>query len=512
MSRVPRPNAVALALLLAAAACGDDDSDPPGGGAPDAAPGEEADAAPPAATCDEETLATTLAGLPDVVSATETACGDYVVQPARCFAIEIEQPVDHAAAAGPSFEQHLFLVHRGCDRPTLVADWGYSNDVFFDIELSMSYQTNNLWIEHRFQGQSAPDTADWDWSALTIENGAADMHRVIAAFRQLYEGRWVSTGASKGGITAIYHTYLYPDDLDGSVPYVAPASRARVDPAYQEFLDDSLPACGDRVRDAQVAALTTRREMMLERLTEFSGPGGEEELLENLTANLDWSFWQAWGETYCSQVPRAAATDARFWRFYLDFSYVGWIDAPGAPDGTMQLGALYYEWLTEQGFALQVNDRVEPLLEKPSATATMQENFADMFPGVVLPAYDGTVTAAVREWVRDEAEDMLLIYGQYDPWSGGAMAAPAHESSARYFVPGATHAAQIGALPDEERAAAMAIATRLFGTEPIEGLRAAAVRAGADHMRRLQRQFLRDLATPLRLRLRAAAGDGSAGR
>ncbi len=250
--------------------------------------------------------------------------------------------------------------------------------------------------------------------------------------------------------------------------------------------------------------------MMLERLTEFSGPGGEEALLENLTANLDWSFWQAWGETYCSQVPRASATNARFWKFYLDFSYLSFLQTPGAPDETMKLGALYYEWLTEQGFALQINSRVEPLLELPSSTATMEEQFGDMFPEVVLPAYDGSVTAAVRDWVQGEAEDMLLVYGQYDPWSGGAMAEPAQESSGRYFVPGATHGAQIGALPEEERAAAMAIATRLFGTEPVEGLRAAAVRAGVEHQRRLERQMLRTLAG--RLRFTAPAGGGGARR
>ncbi len=502
MSLARRSMCLPLAVL-AAAACGDDEREPPA--SPDAAAAAEPDAAPAALTCDEETLAGSLAGLPQVAAVSETDCGDYVVQPARCFAIEMDQPIDHAAAAGASFRQHLFLVHRGCDRPTLVADWGYSNEYFYDIELSLLYQTNDLWIEHRYQGLSAPDTADWDWSALTIENGAGDMHQVIAAFRQLYQGRWVSTGASKGGITATYHAYFFPDDLDGSIPYVAPASRARIDPAYQDFLAESLPAaCGDRVRDAQVAALTSRREMMLGRLTEYTGPGGEEEGLELLTAHLDWGFWQAWGQTFCNQVPRASATDGRFWRFYLDFSYLAYA-APGAPDETTRLGALYYEWLGEQGFALQVNPRVAPLLEQPSATATMEDDFRAMFPGVVLPPYDGSVTAAVRDWVRDQADDMLFIYGQYDPWSGGAMDAPSRDSSARFFVPGATHGATIGALPEAERAAALAIATRLFGTEPVEAQRAAAARAGADHQRLLDRQQLLELATPLRLRLGRAA-------
>jgi len=494
-----RHRAIALSSVLLLAACGDDNHAPPASGAPDAA---EPDAAPVTISCDEGTLEATLGELPGVSSATETACGDYVVQPARCFAIAIDQPVDHAEPDGARFPQQLFLVHRGCDRPTLVADWGYSNDAFFDIELSLLYGTNDLWIEHRFQGASLPAATDWDWSALTIENGARDMHQVIESFRTLYQGRWVSTGASKGGITATYHSYFFPDDLDGAIPYVAPASRARVDPAYQDFLDDSLPAaCADRVRDVQVAALTTRRAMMLDRLTPFTGPGGEAEALEMLTNGLDWGFWQAWGASYCSQVPRASATDGRFWKFYLDFSYLAFA-APATGDEQKSLGALYYEWLTEQGFALQVNSRVAPLLEEPAARKTMEDDFREMFATVELPAYDGSVTAAVRDWMRDEAEDVLLIYGQYDPWSGGAMDAPAQPSSARFTVPAATHGgAQIGSLGEEDQAAALAIATRFFGSEPDLGQRQAAALAGALHQRLLERQQLRVLATPLRMRL-----------
>jgi hypothetical protein len=492
----------ALLVVFLAAACGDNLDGLPA--TPDARPVVEVDAAP-ALTCDDSTLADTLDALPGVSASRETVCGDYVVQPARCFAIKVDQPVDHAQTDGPSFPQYLFLVHRGCDRPTLVADWGYSNEFFYDTELSLYYATNNLWIEHRFQGKSIPASADWSWSALTIENGAADMHQVIETFRPLYSGRWVSTGASKGGITATYHKYFFPADVDGAIPYVAPASRARVDRAYQSFLNQKLPAaCSDRVRDVQVAALTTRRDMMIDRLTPYTGAGGEEEALELLTQNLDWGFWQAWGASYCSQVPRATATDARFWKFYLDFSYLAYAQ-PGPAEEQRSFGALYYEWLTEQGFALQVNDRVAPLLEQPEARKSMEDYFREMFPEVALPDYDGSVTAAVRAWVRDEAEDLLLVYGQYDPWSGGAMAAPAQASSGRFFVPEATHAAQIAALGAENQAAALAIATRFFGTEPDLDQAVAAARAGAVHQRLLDEQQLLEMATPLRLRLGRAA-------
>lgn len=45
------------------------------------------------------------------------------------------------------------------------------------------------------------------------------------------------------------------------------------------------------MRDAQVAALTTRRSMMLGQLSAVA-PGQEALYLELIVSNFDWSFWQ----------------------------------------------------------------------------------------------------------------------------------------------------------------------------------------------------------------------------
>jgi len=460
----------ALAFLLAA--CGDNRTEP--------TPAEQPDAAMPvAATCDEANLVATLRALPHVTNVLEEDCGQYVEGDVRCFGIAFEQPVQHATP-GARFEQRLFLMHRGCDRPTLVADWGYSNDSFFDDELAVLYRANALWVEHRFQGTSLPAEADWDWTALTIKNGAADMHEIVSAFRTHYGEHFVSTGASKGGITATYHHYLYPDDLDGAIPYVAPASRSPIDSAYQTYLSTNYPPCAQQLRDAQVAALGTRRAMMIQRLATIA-PDYENLMLEAMTASFDWSFWQYYGVGYCSYVPTASSTDDTFFNFFYQFSGFGEVAAPvGGNNDELSWGALYYEWLTEQGFALQIGDHVRPLVTEPYTLATMEDNFHEMFPDVTLPAYDGAITHAVRTWARESAEDLLLVYGQYDPWSGGAMDAPERPTSARFFVPNATHGAQLLKLGATERAAALAHATRLFGVDPVLPMQHVARAAGAN--------------------------------
>jgi hypothetical protein len=232
---------------------------------------------------------------------------------------------------------------------------------------------------------------------------------------------------------------------------------------------------------------------MLQRLTAVQ-PGFEALMLEAMTASFDWSFWQYYGVGYCNQVPTSATTDAAFFDFFYQFSGFGQGAAPASNDEEKSYGALYYEWLTEQGFALQLGAHVRPLVQEPSTLATMEDNFHEMFPDVTLPAYDGAITHAVRTWARERANDLLLIYGQYDPWTGGAMDAPERPSSARFFVPGATHGAQLLKLGAPDRAAALAIATRMFGVEPLMTPMAAVAGAQRDSilagkMRHVTTQF-----------------------
>jgi hypothetical protein len=431
------------------------------------------------AVCNEGELDSLIAKLPNVVSATKAECGDFVEGAARCYEVMIKQPVDHAKPDGASFKQQLFVTHRGCDRPTVIADWGYSWEYFFDDELSVLFQANAIWVEHRFQGQSVPIGVDWDWTQLTIENGAGDMHRVIDSFKHLWGANWVSTGASKGGITATYHSYFFPDDLDGVIPYVAPASKSRVDASYQVYLDSRLTStCAQRVRDVQVAALTTRRTAMITKITEaIGGPEYAEDYLDLLDASFDWGFWQYWGEAYCSRVPTAAATDDAFWNFFAEMS--GFFGSKPATNEELSDGALSYEWLTEQGFALQVGAHVTPLLTSELATMTMEDRFLLQFPDVPLPVYDGSVTRAARHWAQLYAENMLLIYGQFDPWSGGALEVPQRPTSARFYVPGATHGgAHIGGLVASERTVALEHAARMFGVAPVLPIMREAMEAG----------------------------------
>ena len=90
---------------------------------------------------------------------------------------------------------------------------------------------------------------------LNIWQAATDHHRIVEALKPLYAGKWISTGASKGGMTSIYHRRFYPGDVDGTVAYVAPNDVVNgEDSAYDRFFRRSAPPAVPRGADSACSA------------------------------------------------------------------------------------------------------------------------------------------------------------------------------------------------------------------------------------------------------------------
>ena len=77
-----------------------------------------------------------------------------------------------------------------------------------------------IFVEYRYFLESTPEPKDWQY--LTAENSADDLHAITTAFKNIYSGKWIATGISKGGQTTLLYRTFYPDDVDISIPYVAP--------------------------------------------------------------------------------------------------------------------------------------------------------------------------------------------------------------------------------------------------------------------------------------------------
>ena len=130
-----------------------------------------------------------------------------------------------------TFTQRVEIGFRGYDNINVMYVSGYElNEKKFEInddhEISKMYNGNYIAVEYRFFSKSKPEglstnsTALWEY--LTDENASNDFHNIIEQLKEILPGRWVFTGASKGGQATNVFAYYFPDDVDAYVSYVAP--------------------------------------------------------------------------------------------------------------------------------------------------------------------------------------------------------------------------------------------------------------------------------------------------
>ena len=434
-----------ILCAIAAAACGDD-APPATPDAPDV----------PDGPIDEQ-----LAALPGIVSVTElpTEHAGY-----RRFDLRITQPVEHDAPDGATFTQQLTLLHRDAAAPMVLLSTGYWNYYGDNLgELARLLHGNQLVVEHRYFGDSRPEGTDW--TALTIENAAGDHHRIVQALEPIYGAAWVSTGASKGGMTSIYHRRFYPDDVDATVPYVAPISFGAPDYRYDAFVDAvGTASCRQALQDLQVELLSNRRAMLEQRAADQAAADGIAytrvalaPAVEGAVSGIYWAFWQYYGVSWCDSVPAPTASDDTLWTF---LEYVSAVSG-SADDGLAQFDAYYFQAEHELGYPGTMDEWLDGLLQYGA------EDFAGAYPpGVTIPPYRAEAMQDIDAWVQAEGERLLFVYGEYDPWTGGMFALGAAADSLRLVVPQATHGADLVALDTADRDAALARLAAWTGVEP----------------------------------------------
>ena len=126
------------------------------------------------------------------------------------------QPLDHRHPEKGSFRQRIIVSHVGYDRPTVLVTEGYGATYALNPqyreELSKLLNANMIFVEYRYFLESTPDPKDWQY--LTAENSADDLHAITTTFKNIYSGKWIATGISKGGQTTLLYRTFYPDDVD----------------------------------------------------------------------------------------------------------------------------------------------------------------------------------------------------------------------------------------------------------------------------------------------------------
>lgn len=369
-------------------------------------------------------------------------------RPYAFYVLRFTQPVDHGNPGGATFQQRVSLLHRDLDAPMIALTTGYW-DYYVDnpYELTALLAANQISIEHRYFGESRPDPADW--THLTIRQMADDQHRIISALRTVYPGAFLSTGGSKGGMTATYHRRFHPQDVDGTVPYVAPLSLAAPDPRYNTFLDTiGPPACRAALRAAATEMLENRRAALLARAQAQATEGGHAytriaigPALEGSVASLEWAFWQYFGVNLCAAVPAPSATDDQLWSFLDQISPV--TDNDDETIGRFE--AYYHQAYAQLGYPDAGAAYLDPFLLYTDA------DYERALP-TAIPAYDGGAAMQdIDAFVKGEGDRLLFVYGEWDPWTGGKYELGGAADSLLLVQPQGTHGARLGRLQPGDR-------------------------------------------------------------
>jgi hypothetical protein len=280
----------------------------------------------------------------------------------------------------------------------------------------------------------------------------------------------VGTGVSKGGMTAIFHHRFFPEDLDAIVPYVAPISFGVSDARYYDWLAQIGPAdgaCRERVKDMALEAIERRAEVAayyIENDPEASAfrPEVVEAIVTFPTYSWHWGFWQSLGSVEaCGWLPaRGDPIEmlAPWFPFYADYAFGFEFDYEVGPYG--------YQVANELGSqAIDSSHIAQAIAEVDySVLPQVPQNPPPWGPE---PMFNPFAMQEVDEFLKNEAQHVLGIYGAWDPWSGGIITVDEANDSRVIVVPQIGHAARLELLPLEIQDEALTLLNTWIGRSTI---------------------------------------------
>ncbi|MGW6841051.1 aminopeptidase [Streptomyces sp. NPDC054958] len=423
---------------------------------------QAATAAQPAAATD---IKDQILGIPGMSLIEEKPYPGY-----RFFVLNYEQPVDHRQPWKGTFKQRLTLLHKDVSRPSVFFTSGYNVSTSpRRSEPTTIVDGNQVSLEYRFFTPSRPDPANW--SNLDIWQAASDQHRLFTALKKIYKKNWLATGASKGGMTATYYERFYPRDMDGVVAYVAPNDVVNnEDSAYDRFFAKvGTKECRDKLNAVQREALVRREPLeakyavaAAENGWTFTTVGDLDKAYEAVVLDYVWAFWQYSLLADCASIPAAAtASDQAIWD---SIDAISGFSAY-ADQGLETYTPYYYQAGTQLG---------SPDIKLPHLKGLSRYGYQpprNFVPRDIPMTFQPGVMADVDKWVRDNAHQMLFVYGQNDPWGAEPFRLGyGVRDSYVMIAPGANHGANVAKLMDGEKALATAKILQWAGVAPAAAL------------------------------------------
>lgn len=389
-----------------------------------------------------------LAALPGVTSVETFKSNRFK----EAYIITFTQYIDHNDTTIGKFSQRALVCHVHKDSATVLVTEGYGLDYYltkpdYREELSDIFNTNCVIVEHRYFGESKPETLKRNkyWDYLTTFNAATDHHRFSETFHKLYHGKFIATGVSKGGICANIFRAYYPKDVDITVPYVAPLCDGPEDPRMAKAIMSYGSPDEQKIIQQFIEFLFNHREQFLPMLENYCKENkikpriSFEELFDFAVMDMHVAIL-ARGEVKKIPDYNNCPPDTTF----------AFLAKYGSPEGfTPEYDNMpyYVQACKELGHYALMPDNY--LGQK------FLENTHGYLMKTALPLdykfkYDPTMRKMVLDFLNKDAEKMLFIYGEYDPWTSVGIKEHVKNENVHIFInPGNCHRSKIRNSPQK---------------------------------------------------------------
>lgn len=369
------------------------------------------------------------------------------------YVLKMEQQVDWKTSAKGTFGERIFVGLKGLDEPTVIVTEGYSASYGlnpgYEEELSRLFDANVVLCEYRYFSQSVPVPTNWDY--MTVDNSLADYHHVRQVFGQLFKGKWISTGISKGGQTTMFYRATYPDDVDVSVSYVAPLNRAVEDGRHEKFLAKKVGTKEERKVICQAMQELMRRKPELMKLfhayceeNDYQFLMSEEDVYDYCVLEFPFALWQ-WG-TPVSSIPELTSDeDDEVW-----FDCLMKVSSPdyfAYPSQYMPFDVQAAKELGYYGYSLKP-------IKKWTSLKSTKGYLKKMWLPDSLRKYDFDPALYKRtvKYLKKEDPKHIFIYGEIDPWSSSGVCTwlncKKKKNMRVYVQPRGSHKARINNMPE----------------------------------------------------------------
>ncbi len=374
------------------------------------------------------------------------------------YVLYIEQPISHKDPSLGTFRQRVFVMHVGLDRPTVIVTEGYGASYAanpkYREELSKLFNTNVIFVEHRYFLESTPKPLDWKY--LTAENSAYDLHNVTMIFKEIYKKKWIATGISKGGQTALIYRAFFPADVEITVPYVAPLCKSAEDGRHEPFIANFAGTQEQRVKilDFQKEILKRRASLQpkfdslcVAKGYQFNLP--YEEIYDYTVLEFSFSFWQ-WGSN-SDEIPTTNASDNELFKYFIKMC---------SPDYFVKESpttAFFVQAARELGYYGYDIKPFAGLLKIKSAKGYLAKLF---LPEAAKYKFEKKLYKKLSKFVETTDSKMIFIYGEFDPWSAVKVGEPKSNNVVIVIDPKGSHRSRISTLPEESRKVVVSLIER----------------------------------------------------